>query len=245
MAFGNGYIFGFSAVICVVCSLAVAGMSQAMKPLQQLNQARDTNVNILQAVGLPEDGSRLQGEAIDKMFAERVRMIVVDDQGVEQAGKTMADLQAAQEAAKGSGKSPGLHAVYVRLDEGKPSAYALPIEGKGLWGPISGFLAVGPDGSTVVGATFFAPKETPGLGYEITAAPFKDQWKGKKLFAGTELHPIDVVKGSAAQLCPGKVEHCVDGVSGSTLTSRGVDAMVDRYAHVYEPYLRNLQKGGL
>jgi Na+-transporting NADH:ubiquinone oxidoreductase subunit C len=225
MAFGNGYIFGFSAVICVVCSLAVAGMSQAMKPLQQLNQARDTNVNILQAVGLPEDGSRLQGEAIDKMFAERVRMIVVDDQGVEQAGKTMADLQAAQEAAKGSGKSPGLHAVYVRLDEGKPSAYALPIEGKGLWGPISGFLAVGPDGSTVVGATFFAPKETPGLGYEM--------------------HPIDVVKGSAAQLCPGKVEHCVDGVSGSTLTSRGVDAMVDRYAHVYEPYLRNLQKGGL
>ena len=114
----------------------------------------------------------------------------------------------------------------------------------GLWGPISGYIAIDGKGETVQGVTFFAPKETPGLGAEIMADAFKDQWVGKKLVDGKESAPISVAKGKAADLYPDDVAHWVDGVSGATITCRGVTGMLETGVAHYDSYLTNLRNGG-
>lgn len=243
MAFSNGYIIGFATAVCLVCSLAVAGASQSLKERQDINKKRDFQKNILMALDLGK-GDDLVGEKVDALYAERVSVVVVDGEGSLVDGKTIDDVQAARAAVKGKDAKPELFAVYQRLDEGKPAKYAIPLHGVGLWGPISGFLAVGPDGETVTGSTFFAPKETPGLGYEITADKFKAQWIDKKLFENGKLEPVRVVKGEVSLLCAGNEAHCVQGVSGATITSRGVDEMVAEAADYYEPYLRKIKAGG-
>ena len=94
----------------------------------------------------------------------------------------------------------------------------------------------------VTGVTFFAPKETPGLGAEIQSNKFKDQWVGKKVVdSAGKGKTIHVVKGDADVLCPGETDWCVDGVSGATITSRGVDAMVAQSLNRYDNYLVKLR----
>jgi Na+-transporting NADH:ubiquinone oxidoreductase subunit C len=187
---------------------------------------------------------RLEGDAIDKLYAERVKVVVVDPSGNEVAGKTEADVKAEQDAAKKEKREPALLAVYERIDDGKPVRYGIPLKGVGLWGPIGGFLAVDRDGVTITGATFTAPKETPGLGAEIQATPFTSQWAGKKLLEDGKTVPVDVVKGKAAELCPDRLEHCVDGISGATITARGVDVMVEAATATYDPFLLKIRQGG-
>ena len=117
--------------------------------------------------------------------------------------------------------------------------------GKGLWGPITGYLALTPDGKTVKNVAFDAPAETPGLGAEIMKPSFQEQWIGKTIVRDGKTVPIEVVKGAAALACPGRTENCVDGVSGATITCRGVDDMVENAIdRDYAKYLTKIQKGG-
>lgn len=235
MAFSNGYIFGFAGGVCIVCSLLVSGAATSLKDLQDTNRERDLRSNILGALQLmPGDGS-VQGDAIDALWEERVEIVVVKADGSPADASAdldgdgdvdIDDAAVAREQAKGSGAVPDLLALYKRVDDGAVGAYALPVYGKGLWGPLSGYLALSPDVSEVIGVTFFAPKETPGLGAEIQELPFKEQWKGKKLFKDGQPTGIRVAKGKAADTHPDELDHWVDGVSGATITSRGVDAMV-------------------
>ena len=130
------------------------------------------------------------------------------------------------------------------MTDGDVKAVAIPLGGTGLWGPLSGYLALDPTAKEVKGATFFAPKETPGLGAEIMETPFEAQWIGKDVIDGAgQTTTVKVVKGSAETLCPNDLEHCVDGVSGATITSRGVDEMVAKALRWYDPYLTGLRGG--
>lgn len=247
--FSNKYIFGFAALICVVCGTALAGISGALKEQQEINRVRDVRGNILVALGLPEDGSALEGERIDALWAERVEERFLDaggqpaDASLDQDGDGDVDgddASLARDAAQGGSDAPKVLSVYVRKDDAAIGAVAIPMEGNGLWGPISGYLAVGPNGAEVVGATFFAPKETPGLGAEIVEPKFKQQWLGKSVSDNGKPTPVRVVKGSASTLCPGEEHRCVDGISGATITSRGVDVMVEQAMNWYGPYLKGL-----
>jgi len=259
MAFSNGYIFGFAAALTVVCGLAVSSTAVGLKGQIETNKRRDVQGSILGALQLPEDGHKLAGDEIDSLWDERVEIAIIKPDG-SVAGpeadlngdgvldKADADLayQNARAAAKAAGKrtmdSPELLAVYQRMDDGQATAVAIPMQGVGLWGPISGYLALNNDASDVIGATFFAPKETPGLGAEITADKWTSMWAGKKVFgANGEVETIHVVKGLAANLCPDNLDHCVDGISGATLTGNGVDEMVDRTLSWYSNYLQNLR----
>jgi Na+-transporting NADH:ubiquinone oxidoreductase subunit C len=246
MAFSNGYVFGFAAVICVVCSVALSGVSLSLRDRQELNRERDLHKNILNALGLPEDGGQLDGPKIDELWEKRVqqRFITPDNKKagseLDQDGDgdlDQDDVDIARKAAKDG--VPSVLSVYVRMDGDSVGAIALPLNGKGLWGPIGGYLALDPNASTVMGATFSAPKETPGLGAEIQEARFVDQWKGKKLKKDGAPAAIRVVKGEAANLCPDNLDQCVDGVSGATITSRGVDEMVATAVNYYDAYLKN------
>jgi len=173
-----------------------------------------------------------------------VRAVVVDDHGEVLADRTPEDLARERETAKEAHRSAGLHVVYQRMDGDRVGAYGIEMQGRGLWGPISGYLAIAPDGETVSGATFFAPQETPGLGYQITSAEFGARWYGKKVYANGVPTRIRVVKGDPERVCGDQAYQCVDGISGATLTSRGVDAMVDEALKTYEPYLERVRSGG-
>lgn len=230
MAYSTGYTFGFALGICVFCSIAVAGTATALKERQDLNKERDLKSAILEALQL---GGDLEGPQIDAMWDERVELVFFGPDGSRVTDVASADLTgdgkldeadaaAALAAVKGTDKVPALLPLYKRVDDGsKVGAWALPLQGKGLWGPISGYLALAPDGTEVIGSTFFAPKETPGLGAEIQEPFFEDAWKGKKVMKGGEPEAIAVTKPGTAN-----GEYAVDGISGATITSRGVDDMV-------------------
>ncbi len=248
---GNGYIFGFTMAICIVCSLAVASTSQVLKPLQDTNKRWDLRSSILAALDLPEDGSKPVGKQIDQLWEERISIVVVkssdgstptgDKYDLDGDGDVdKDDVSAAWTKVKGTDSAPTIISVYKRRDNG---SLAIPMRGKGLWGPLSGYLALDARGATVIGATFSAPKETPGLGSEVTADKFVSQWTGKKLVDGGKSRSVKVVKGSAENICPREIEFCVDGVSGATITSDGVSDMVADTITIYDPFLSTLRGG--
>jgi Na+-transporting NADH:ubiquinone oxidoreductase subunit C len=256
MAFSNGYTLGFAGAICVVCSLGVASASLGLRPFQDANKKREFQMQILTAVGLGDEASAAAGEGtVETLYTERIREVYIDLEGKalskdnsdkdEDGDLDYADVKRERKEAKMNDREPTIFPVFQRMDSGKAVAYAFELNGKGLWGPISGYLAVKPDGSTVLGATFDAPKETPGLGAEIMYDNFRGQWKDKRIVndAG-ELEAIRVVKGSASLACPGREQHCVDGVSGATITSVGVDKMVESaLTDVYKNYLNTIRSG--
>jgi len=226
-----------------------------LKPLIDANETKAFQTKVLGAVDLPaadDSGDRpaMDAKATQALFDERLKMILVDLKGEEVHGDLsyadkLVKVEEARASVKNTPEPPPLSPVYLRIDDGKVVAYALEMHGKGLWGPISGYLALKQDGKSVMNAAFDAPKETPGLGAEIMNDSFIEQWVGKSIVLNNQLEPISVVKGSAALACPGRENYCVDGVSGATITSRGVDIMVaDAVAENYASYLKKIQAGG-
>ncbi|MDO4801233.1 MAG: FMN-binding protein [Prevotellaceae bacterium] len=117
------------------------------------------------------------------------------------------------------------NASYDEFQVDGQTKYLVPVKGQGLWGPISGYIAIDDDKITIFGSDFQHESETAGLGALITEEKFQTQFNGKKIFAeGTDKIVISVVKkGSNGELRP---ENIVDGITGATLTSNGVDAMI-------------------
>jgi len=132
--------------------------------------------------------------------------------------------------------------VFQRLDDGELVRHAIYMEGTGLWGPVSAYIAVDPPGETVLGTTFFGPLETPGLGAEIHEKWFRDQFIGKKVVDESgAAAAVMVAKGKAADVCPDNLEYCVDGIAGSTLTGDGINEMFERCIEYYEPFFTTIR----
>ena len=126
--------------------------------------------------------------------------------------------------------------LYVANVEGEKK-YIIPLRGKGLWGPIWGFLSLEDDFNTVYGAVFDHKSETPGLGAEINQyEDFQQQFEGKQILEGAKVVSITVWKGGAK---PDDV-HGVDGISGGTITSDGVTYMLEERLNMYAPYFKNM-----
>ena len=114
--------------------------------------------------------------------------------------------------------------------------YIIPMSGKGLWGPVWGYLSIGSDGSTIYGSEFGHAGETPGLGAEIVNLSFRRQFEGKALIKNNEYKSVAVVK-------PGNTladKDYVDGISGGTITSNGVNAMLYESVGLYKDFLLKL-----
>jgi len=108
----------------------------------------------------------------------------------------------------------------------------LPVEGKGLWGPIYGYVSLRSDLNTIYGVNFDHKGETPGLGAEINTTRFESMFKGKKLFENGKFVSIKVHKGGAD---PNDI-HGVDAISGGTITSRGLEKMLFDCLSKYNDY---------
>ena len=228
---GDTYVVVFAAVVCLLCSLMLAGASTALKKPQEFNKEIDRKSNVLKAFGYPvrtPDGKRIKGDEVNRVFSEHITEVIVDGESGQ-----LVDAAAAA-------KTP--LPLYVWKENGEVKKYALPISGKGLWSTIKGYLSLEHDLATIVGVTFYEHGETPGLGAEIETDWFQANFAGKKVWEnGHRLH-FEVVKGSVAEKYPNGNNHAVDGISGATLTGNGVTRFLNADLDKYEKYF-TLQRG--
>lgn len=223
----NRYTILFSFVLCFILSVLLSGVYMVLKDKQEANKRIDMQKNVLEAALVPVASN---GE-VEALFAKRVRSLVVDKHGDTVKG---GNFEAAFE-----GKSDHLAIYQILGPEGsKTESYVYPIQGKGLWSTLLGFLAVIPSGKTVVGITFYKQGETPGLGAEIVQSWFRTQFAGKSLYKGGNVVGITVAKGKAADSPKWRTEknHMVDGISGATITGDGVTKMLDIDPEKYAPF---------
>src|SRR5690606_36265681 len=134
--------------------------------------------------------------------------------------------------------------VYLVNDQDGLQKVILPIKGYGLWSTLYGFLALETDANTVVGLVFYEHAETPGLGGEVDNPNWRAKWVGKEVYDNSGNVAISVLKGSVDE-SSARAKYLVDGLSGATLTARGVHNMLHFWLgeNGYKSFLNNLKKG--
>ena len=257
MEHSNGYIVGFAAAVCGVCAIIVSTTAVELKPLAERNERLAIQSQVLSLAGIAAEGS-LSDDEIEAVYSERIepRIIALETgelvDGIEAAGW---DQQARMKDPETSAPAPDNPArvrrlpnesvvYYVRSDSGAMEKVILPIQGQGLWGTLYGYLAVARDGQTIEGLTFYRHKETPGLGGEVDNPRWKALWPGRKIYGEDGEVAIRVNKGSAGPVDTAPYE--VDGLSGATITSRGVTNTLAFWLgpDAFGPYLDRLRQEG-
>lgn len=255
-----GYTLLVAVVLCVVCSLAVSTAAVVLRPYQEINEQLDQQKNILDATGLAigeygKNASELDTEQIEELYAWVSEKLVdletgqfTDEIPLDQydmlelaAGSaTSVKIDVPSDIDPGETTRPKIMKVFfvTRPGSSDPQTVVLPVYGKGLWGTLYGYLAVKRDLRTIQGVTFYKHKETPGLGGEVDNPSWKAQWEGLKLFNDQGEPAAMVAKGPAPPSDP----YAVDGLSGATITSRGVTKLLQYWVseNAYGPFLNEL-----
>ncbi len=237
--------------VCLVCSIIVAGAAVGLRPLQIANKEIDKQSNILAVAGLETDktvseifSSNIQTKLVDLNTGEFATDDATYDQRV--AAKDPAQsikLTAEQNIAK-IGRRANLATVYlVSDDNGQLQRIILPVHGAGLWSTMYAFVAIKPDGNTIEAITYYDQGETPGLGGEVQNPRWRALFEGKELFDANGLPAIKIAKGQA----PANSKHEIDGLSGATLTSVGVEHTFTFWLgeQGFGPFLTKVREGAL
>ena len=233
------YIFFYITVLTVIVAILLSAAALVLQPYQQANINNEKMMNILQAADVNVEGANVQ-ELFDK---DCVKMMLVDAKGVvvEECTKDFTKFEAFsmnlkdQLYKRDNGQDYVLPIIVI--NNGKENVNVIQLQGAGLWGPIWGYIGMTSDFQNVVGVVFDHKSETPGLGAEITTEKFRSQFQGKTIFSGGEFVSIDVVKGGVANLAADLQKHSVDAISGGTITSQGVNKMIENVLGSYLPYI--------
>ena len=226
------FLFSSALVVFIAILLSVAAISLA--PYQAKNIRIEKMKNILSSISVHAE----TGEA-EQFFNQYItKHIVLNNKGEEVTSKVTAfdiDLKKELDKIKTGKTDEQLFPLFICNKEGK-SFYIIPVLGKGLWGPIWGYVSLEGDMNTIYGASFGHKSETPGLGAEIETEKFQQQFIGKKIFdeAGNFVS-VTVIKGGAS---PTDL-HGVDAISGATVTSNGVTEMFKGTFGNYMPYFKS------
>lgn len=246
-------------VLCLFCSVMVSTAAISMKPKQLSNIELDRNKNILMVANMfdPAKNSPADAEAMFKnvqiklidtktgQFAtdEMLKADNISDVGAYDVVKASKDIGSRIDLGDDDpaqvGGLPKYLKVYIINDEaGKLKNVVLPINGNGLWGQIYGFLTLKADINTIEGISFYQHKETPGLGALIETPKWRALWTDKKAYDGDKIITGVVKSGS-----PKPNPNYVDGITGATLTSAGVNNMIQFWLsdRAYKPFLDNLR----
>ncbi len=217
------FIYASGMVILVAAILSVAAIS--LKPFQDKNIEVEKKQNILASVNIATDATNAE-----EIYSEKiVNSYVVNSKGEKVEGNAFTiDLK--KERAKPV-EEQLLPVFECQIDGGVK--YILPLRGAGLWGPIWGYVSLEDDMSTIYGASFDHQGETPGLGAEISTANFQRQFKGKEIYDNGKLVSIVVAKSN--ETAPAM--HRVDGISGGTITSKGLEQMLLDDLNAYNAFL--------
>lgn len=139
----------------------------------------------------------------------------------------------------------GIKPVYVYRKGEDIDAYIVPIAGPGLWGMMYGYIALKPDLNTVAGIRFYKHQETPGLGGEAEKPWFTSRFEGKHILNDEgEFVSVKIAKGgegSAENAHPNELDHYVDGISGATITTKGINEFLKNDLQKYEPYFKTIR----
>ena len=252
-----GYNLGFAAAVCFVCAIVVSTSAVSLADRQDRNATLDKQENVLVASGLATDDEALGAEEVTLRF-EPITQVVIDtatgevSDGVEPVGfdQRAASIDVARSRPAPDNPArviriPNQALVYeIRSGAGALEMVVLPIEGLGLWGTLYGFVALEGDLRTIRGLTFYEHKETPGLGGEVDNPRWKRLWPGRLAFDDGLIPAIAVVKGPAGSVSDAPYE--VDGLSGATITSRGVTNLLQFWlsSDGFGPYLTRLRGEG-
>lgn len=222
---GNTYTFLYSIILVVVVAALLSVVSLSLQPRQNENKQNEKRQNILSAIHISstaDNSAKLFDDYIKEQF-------IVNAQGEKVEGNAFnVNIEKQYKQPADQRELP----VFVAEVDGA-TKYILPIYGAGLWGPIWGYISLDADKSTIYGTFFDHQGETPGLGAEITTPAFNKQFQSKHIFSGSQLVGILIKKGGNAT---GSNE--VDGISGGTITSKGVESMITNYLTYYEPFLK-------
>jgi Na+-transporting NADH:ubiquinone oxidoreductase subunit C len=195
----------YAAVLGAICASLLAGVEQFTGPYKEANAKAERMRNVLEVLQVPFSEDDKPRE-LAEVFAANVRE--------EKFGELPVYVSAASE------------------DKGEAKAVAVAFEGRGLWGPIRGFLALRPDMRTIRGITFYEQEETPGLGGQITSSWFRQQFEGKQITGADGGGGIRIVRPGGA-----RAENEVDAITGATMTCKKVEAMlnetIDKIVVVY------------
>lgn len=239
----NGYVLGFAVGICVVMSAMLALTATALKSTQLAAEEFDRQKNVMMAAGLidPEGHIGNATEVADRAEMEKLYKDRVEEKVLVLATGEFSDKTPQDYARMKPEEQTGYRVVAIAVDEQKQvEAYVLPISGRGLWSTIYGYLALEPDANKVKGVTFYKHGETPGLGGEIENPDWTSKWVGKLILENGKLESITVKKGTVDPAIPKEMRHMVDGLSGATITGRGVSKFLHQDLEAYQPYLRRI-----
>lgn len=228
----NAYTIIYITAMVVIVGAALAITSMVLKDKQLENADADKMKQILSSVHVASERSTV----VDEYHRYITSTLVVNAKGETLEGVDAFAVNVAAEAKKPV-EERQLPVYICTLPDGGATKYILPLAGMGLWGPIWGYVALDADGTTVYGAFFDHQGETPGLGAEIAKPEFSGQFDGKQIIKNGEFLPVAVVK--KGQMPQGNEDY-VDGISGGTITSKGVGAMLNDCLTPYKAYLETV-----
>ena len=221
----NSYTIIYASVIVVIVAFALAFISSTLKPIQTKNVELDKMKQILAALNVDTKGQ--DAEDLYNKYVKADQILKIDGEVAVEKGGFAIDLAAEMSKPENERQLP----LYICEIEGK-TKYIIPVSGAGLWGALWGYIALNDDKETVFGTYFSHAGETPGLGAEIATPIFQHQFIGKKVQKDGNII-LTVAKH-------GKVVDAtceVDGISGGTITSKGVDDMIKKCLHQYNNFL--------
>jgi Na+-transporting NADH:ubiquinone oxidoreductase subunit C len=225
--FSNRYIFIFSAVMVAAVASLLSLTATLFQPAQARNLEIEKKKNMLESINVPATR-----ENTEELYNKYIREGFV----INSKGEPVDGVDAFTVVLKNELKKPleeqSLPVFRAEPDDGE-KVIIIPVEGKGLWGPIYGYISLKSDMNTIYGTNFDHKGETPGLGAEINTSDFESQFHGKKLFEDGDFVSVQVIKGGARE----NNIHGVDAISGGTITSKGLQNMIFDCLQKYNGYL--------
>lgn len=242
--FSNKYIFIYSIILVAVVAVLLSVVAMSLKSRQQMNKDNEKMQNLLAAIGLKDvkasDAAATYAQYFDRELTVNMAGEIVSEYDIKSGEMVkgnaeqrafVTDLKAQQLLGE-----QGAFPIYTFTKDGE-SGYVVPVRGAGLWGAVWGNVALASDFNTVIGVTFDHESETPGLGAEITTEKFQAPFAGKQILdENGQVVSIRVKKHADAENI-----HEVDAITGGTMTSNGMDAMLTTDLPRYQKFIDSVR----
>ena len=230
----NSYTLIFTSLVTLILGFLLSFTYTQLKTKQDENLAVDIRKNILRALDIREEkDEKWSNQKVQDLFSKYIRAEVLSTSGLIVDNISIENIDAEYDSLN--------FPIYYKLNENQIDGYAIPVIGRGLWSTLYGYLALEPDASTVKGIQFYSHKETPGLGAEVEKDWFTNNFIGKKIVNSSgELVSIEVLKGKVDE-SNNEAYHPVDGISGATMTTKGVTQFLLEDLKKYEPFFKKIR----
>jgi Na+-transporting NADH:ubiquinone oxidoreductase subunit C len=219
-------------VLAFACSAMVAVAAVGLRPYQEANRSLDRKKNILAAAGIyradqpiAEQFAAVQTRLVNLSKGRFVEPGTIDPATYNQLSDDKGEALTAGEDIAGIKRLEKYSLIYLVRDKGRVQSVVVPVRGKGLWSTMYAYVAVDADLNTIRGISFYEQGETPGLGGEVANPKWQAGWQRKKLYGPNGSVKLQLVKNSANS-SPEDLPYRVDGLSGATLTTKGVDNLM-------------------